>query len=140
MHADETPNGFLREFRLSVIKRRIGWIAIAIILAQAVLRLSAGITYNLLIPAIAKFFGGNSSSVLYGVASNPFPFAALFGTVLEFLLTMVIVFYLNLWALGRPLPKPGYYAKKTDEEIDSTLQVDLGSLAQHCPEPPNQNQ
>jgi large-conductance mechanosensitive channel len=129
---NDTPGAFLAEFRRSVLKRRIGWIAIAIILAQAILRLMSGVTYYFIVPVLGRMFGGNSDSVLFKGTSDPLPFPKLFGTLLEFGLTIVVVFYLNLWALGKPLPGP---ANSMEEEVESKLEpdpslnVDLGSLA-----------
>lgn len=134
---NDTPRDLVAEFRRSVLKRRIGWIVIAIILAQAILRLVGGVTYYLIVPVLGRMFGGNSNSVLFKDPSNPLPFPQLFGTLLEFGLTIIVVFYLNLWALGKPLPGPANPGKEEAEnelEPDQSLNVDLGSLVNIGPQ------
>ena len=103
---DDSPKAFFEEIRASLLRRRVGQIALAIILAQAAWRLVLALTWTLIIPVMGKALRGSTESVLFARAtSNPFPWENLFGSLLEFALTVIMVFYLNRWVHRRPPPK-----------------------------------
>lgn len=109
---DETPKGLLREFRASVLKKRVGQIALAVLLAQAALQLITTVTWYLIIPVMAKFLRGQTESVLFEKsADSPIRWDTLFGSVLIFLLVLILVLYLNRWIQRRSRP-----ADLADEE------------------------
>jgi large-conductance mechanosensitive channel len=102
---DETPKGLLREFRASVLKKRVGQIALAVLLAQAALQLITTVTWYLIIPVLAKFLRGQTESVLFEKsADSPIRWDTLFGSVLIFLLVLILVLYLNRWVQRRSKP------------------------------------
>ncbi len=100
---DDTPKGLLGELRTSVLKKRIGQIALAVVLAEALLRLVGTITWYLIIPVIGKVLHGSTESVLFAAAStNPIRWDTLFGSFLEFVLAVTVVVFLNRWIQRRP--------------------------------------
>jgi large-conductance mechanosensitive channel len=99
---DDTPKAFLEEFRSSILKKRVGQIAIAVVLAQAVWRLLNAFTWFLLMPIIGRFFQGQTESVFQRYSSRPIPWEELFGSILEFLLTVIVAFYANRWIHKQP--------------------------------------
>lgn len=103
---DDSPKAFFEELRASLLRKRVGQIALAVILAQAAWRLVIALTWNLIVPLIGKALHGNTESVLFARAnSNPFPWENLFGSLLEFALTVIMVFYLNRWVHRRRAPE-----------------------------------
>ena len=110
---DDTPKEFLGELRSSLLKKRVGQIALAVVLAQAVWRLVSALTWYLIIPLIGRLLRGNTESVLFsGTTTRPFPWESLFGSLLEFSLVVILVFYLNRWVQRRPTPV-------TAEDVDT---------------------
>ena len=104
---DDTPKAFFEELRSSILKKRVGQIALAVVLAEAVWRLVTSLTWYLVIPLIGKSFQGHTESVLFESATKrPMPWENLFGSILEFALTVIIVFYLNRWVQRKPAPAP----------------------------------
>ena len=95
---DESPKAFLEELRSGILKKRVGQIALAVVLAQAVWRLMNAFTWYVLVPIIAKAISGRTESVLFeGAARVPFQWESIIGSLLEFTLTVILVFYLNRW-------------------------------------------
>jgi large-conductance mechanosensitive channel len=91
----------------------VGQIALAVVLAQAAWRLVSSLTWYLIIPLLGKSLRGNTESVLFEKATtNPFPWESLFGSLLEFGLVLILVFYLNRWVQRKPTPAT------TIEDID----------------------
>jgi large-conductance mechanosensitive channel len=100
---DDTPKGLLGELRSSVLKKRVGQIALAVVLAEAIWRLISALTWYLIIPIIGKFLHGQTESVLFEAArSNPIRWDTLFGSLLEFVLVVIVVLFLNRWIQQRP--------------------------------------
>lgn len=103
---DDTPKAFLEELRTSILRKRVGQIALAVVLAQAVWRLIGALTWNLLMPLLGKFFNGNTESVLLKrYRDDPIPWENLAGSLIEFVFTVIVVFYLNRW-IRQKLPGP----------------------------------
>jgi large-conductance mechanosensitive channel len=100
---DDTPKGLLRELKTSVLKKRVGQIALAVVLAEGVLRLVTALTWYLTIPVIGKSLRGQTESVLFQAAStNPIRWDTLFGSLLEFVLVVILVLFLNRWVQRNP--------------------------------------
>jgi large-conductance mechanosensitive channel len=100
---DDTPKGLLGELRSSVLKKRVGQIALAVVLAEAIWRLISALTWYLIIPIIGRFLRGQTESVLFQSATNsPIPWDSLFGALLEFVLVVIVVLYLNRWIQRKP--------------------------------------
>jgi large-conductance mechanosensitive channel len=101
---DDTPKAFLEEVRSSLLRKRVGQIALAVVLAEAAWRLVTSRTWYLVIPLIGRVLRGNTESVLFAGATNrPFPWENLFGSVVEFGLVVILVFYLNRWVQRKPM-------------------------------------
>ncbi len=102
---DDTPKGLLGEFRSTVLKKRVGQIALAVVLAEAIWRLVSAITWYLIIPIIGKFLHGQTESVMFEAASSsPIRWDTLFGSLLEFVLLVIVVLFLNRWIRRKPSP------------------------------------
>jgi large-conductance mechanosensitive channel len=102
---DDTPKGFLEEVRTSILRKRVGQIALAVVLAQSVWRLISALTWYLLMPAMGRFFNGNTESVLSkSYRHNPIPWQNVAGSLVEFGFTVIAVFYLNRWIHQKPRP------------------------------------
>jgi large-conductance mechanosensitive channel len=100
---DDTPKAFIEEFRSAILKKRVGQIAIAVVLAEAVWRLLTAFNWYLIMPIIGRFVEGQTESVLFSRASGrPILWENLFGSILEFLLTVIVVFYANRWIHKKP--------------------------------------
>jgi large-conductance mechanosensitive channel len=100
---DDTPKAFLEELRSSLLRRTVGQIALAVVLAEAASRLVSSLTWYLIIPLIGRALRGNTESVLFsGSSARPLPWENLFGSILEFGLVIILVFYLNRWVLRKP--------------------------------------
>lgn len=100
---DDTPKGLVRELRSSLLKKRVGQIALAVLLAEAALQLISALTWYLIIPILGKLLRGQTESVLFeGAARSPIRWETLFGSALVFVLTVIVVLYLNRWIQRRP--------------------------------------
>jgi large-conductance mechanosensitive channel len=104
---DENPKAFLEELRSGILKKRVGQIALAVVLAQAVWRLLNAFTWYVLVPIIGKAISGRTESVLFESAARlPFQWESIIGSLLEFTLTVILVFYLNRWIKNRSHWRP----------------------------------
>ena len=100
---DDTPAALVEEFRTALLRKRVGQIALAVVLAQAAWRFINSLVWYCIIPVLGKALQGHTESVLFESATqNPFPWERLFGAVLEFALTLILAFYLNRWIHKRP--------------------------------------
>ena len=100
---DDSPKGLLGELRTAVLKKRVGQIALAVVLAEAIYRFISAITWYLIIPILGKALHGQTESVLFDTPSrNPIRWDTLFGSLLEFALVVIVVVFLNRWIQQRP--------------------------------------
>jgi large-conductance mechanosensitive channel len=97
---DDTPRHFVEELRSSLLKRRAGQIAIAVILAEACLRFLNALTWFVVVPVIANMLNGHTESVLFE-NRRAFPWEQLTGAALDFAVALIFVFYLNRWIHGK---------------------------------------
>src|SRR5262249_59613953 len=81
VYMDDTPKHFMQELRSSILRKRAGQIAVAVVLAEACLRLLNALTWFLVIPAIANVLNGHSESVLFQTRRQ-IPIEQLLGSVL----------------------------------------------------------
>lgn len=101
---DDSPRAFGHEFKSAILRKRVGQIALAVVLAEGCIRFLYALTWFLVVPTISFLLNGHTESALF--ASKPvFPWQQLFGSCLEFALTIIFVFYVNRWIRGS-LPKP----------------------------------
>jgi large-conductance mechanosensitive channel len=105
---DDSPRAFAHEFRSAILRKRVGQIALAVVLAEACIRLLYALVWFLVVPFIAFLFRGHTESVLFP-DRLVFPWQQLFGSCLEFALALIFVFYVNRWIRGS-LPRP--YARE----------------------------
>jgi large-conductance mechanosensitive channel len=98
---DDTPGQFVQELRSSLLRKRAGQIALAVILAQACLRFLNALTWYLIVPTVGKLFEGHTESVLFQTRT-PFPWQPLLGSLLDFGVALIFVFYLNRWIHRAP--------------------------------------
>ena len=94
---DDSPKNFVHEFRSAILKKRVGQIALAIVLAEACILNS--LLWYAVVPAIAWILQGHTESVMFR-DHLVFPWERLFGSLLEFLLALIFVFYANRWIRG----------------------------------------
>lgn len=110
---NDTPQAFVEELRSSLLNKRVGQIALAVVLTEAAWRLVVALTWYLIIPDIGRVPRGSTESVLFaGAVAHPLPLESLFGSLLEFGLVVILVFYLNRWVQRKPTPA-------TTGELDS---------------------
>jgi large-conductance mechanosensitive channel len=115
---DDTPKDFLHELRSSLLRRSVGQIAIAVLLAQAALRLVNALIWYFVIPVLGRALRGDTESVLFsGATSHPIPWENLFGSLLEFTATVILVFYLNRWVQRKPVPASEEFIEKEEPTI-----------------------
>ena len=74
-----------------------GRILIGVVLGQAIWGFLASITNNLLLPALARFMGGDAQSPLY-LGNGDFKVAALFTSFLELCFAGIVAVLLNSWS------------------------------------------
>ncbi|MGD1024877.1 MAG: MscL family protein [Candidatus Sulfotelmatobacter sp.] len=122
---DDTPKAFLEEFRSTILKKRVGQIALAVVLAEAVWRLVNSMTWYLIIPLTGRAFQGHTESVLFESATTrPVPWENLFGSIMEFVLTLIVVFYLNRWVQRKPATRPATHAEMEYNSVGQPLAAD----------------
>ncbi|MFZ0279815.1 MAG: MscL family protein [Candidatus Sulfotelmatobacter sp.] len=133
---DDIPKAFLEELRSSVLKKRVGQIALAVVLAEAVWRLVNSLTWYLIIPIIGKSLRGHTESELFeSTTTHPMPWENLFGSLMEFVLTVIVVFYLNRWVQQKPTPSPPLDVETEYNSVGETLAVgDAAAPADRDPE------
>jgi large-conductance mechanosensitive channel len=101
---DDSPKEFGHEFKSAILKKRVGQIALAVVLAESCIRFLYALTWFLVVPTISSLVAGHSESVLFRT-NTVFPWQQLFGSCLEFALAIIFVFYVNRWIRGT-LPRP----------------------------------
>ena len=102
-HSDDTPKGLWSELQSSIVRTSIGRIALAVVLAQAVLRFIYTITWNVLIPFVANFFDRQSESVLFQrYRDEPLRWDLIFGSLLQLALALIFVLFVNRLIRQRP--------------------------------------
>jgi large-conductance mechanosensitive channel len=101
---DDSPRDFVHELRSGILRKRVGQIALAVVLAEACIRFLNSLTWLLVVPGIAWLLRGHTESVLFR-DKLVVPWEQLFGSLLEFILAIIFVFYVNRWIRGS-LPKP----------------------------------
>jgi len=118
---DDTPKGLLGELRSTVLKKRVGQIALAVVLAEAIWRLISALTWYLIIPIIGKFLHGQTESVIFEAArSNPIRWDTLFGSLLEFVLVVIAILFLNRWIQRKP-SRPSDEEPTEPDAIEGTI-------------------
>jgi large-conductance mechanosensitive channel len=134
---DDTPKGFLGELKSATLKKRVGQIALAIVLAAACIRFLNSLVWFLALPIISSLMKGHTESVLFETKPT-FPFEPLIAAILEFGAAIIFVFYANRWIYAkRPKlivsreqgrlvgdPDPEVYYNLTGDKLSSVNQPD----------------
>jgi large-conductance mechanosensitive channel len=102
--SDESPKKLLEELKHSIFRRRIGQIALAIVLAEASIRYLNALIWYLVIPVLSNGLKGHTESVLFG-SERTFPWDRLAGSTLEIIAAILFVFYANRWMYGLNRPR-----------------------------------
>jgi large-conductance mechanosensitive channel len=102
--SDDSPQKFLEELKHSIFRRRIGQIALAIVLAEASIRYLNALIWFLVIPVISNGLKGHTESVLFA-SQRAFPWDRLAASTLEIIAAILLVFYANRWMYGLNRPR-----------------------------------
>jgi large-conductance mechanosensitive channel len=97
------PKAFFEELRSGILKKRVGQIALAVVLAQAIWRFVSSLTWYLIIPVLGRLQGQSESVLFSKSTARPIPLENLSGSTLEFVFTVIVVFYLNRWIHKKPI-------------------------------------
>jgi large-conductance mechanosensitive channel len=135
---DDTPKGFLGELKSATLKKRVGQIALAVVLAEACIRFLNSLVWFLVLPIISSLLKGHTESVLFETKPT-FPVERFFAAILEFGAAIIFVFYVNRWIHATPPeptvcreqdrlvgdPDPEVYYNLTGDQLSSIDQPDL---------------
>jgi large-conductance mechanosensitive channel len=110
---DESPRQFLDGLKLTIFRRRIGQIALAVVLAEACIRYLSALVWYLIIPLIANLLENHSESVIFA-SRRSFPLEQLAGSTIEFATVLVFVYFVNRWIYN--LSRPRRAELLTDDE------------------------
>lgn len=110
--SDESPKKLVEELKQSIFRRRVGQIALAIVLAEASIRYLNALIWFLVIPVISHVLKGRTESVLFE-SQRTFPWDRLMASTLEIVAAVLFVFYANRWMYGLNRPRK-------HEEIETT--------------------
>jgi hypothetical protein len=131
---DSTPQAFLSSFRSDLLRRRVGFVALAVMLALACLQLLNNLVWYLLIPLFARLIA-HSGSVMFDDRQLIFPTQQLMASITQFALAVVAVYYLNRWLVGRrrrpagPPEQDPVVNELGNNPHDPSLRMSLGALA-----------
>jgi large-conductance mechanosensitive channel len=121
---DDSPRSFLSELKSGILKKRIGQIALAVVLAEGCIRFLGAIVWLLVMPAISELMSGSSESVLF--RTKPvFRWEQLFGSFLEFAATVIFVFYANRWIRGAVPDTAAVMPEKSEVGVEPAFYYDL---------------
>jgi large-conductance mechanosensitive channel len=100
---DESPRQFLDGLKLTIFRRRIGQIALAVVLAEACIRYLSALVWYLIIPVISNLLENHTESVIFANRRS-FPWEQLAGSTIEFATVLIFVYFVNRWIynLSRP--------------------------------------
>jgi large-conductance mechanosensitive channel len=101
---DDTPRQFLDELKFAIARRRIGQIALAVVLAEECIRYLNTLVWYMIIPAVANVLQTHTESVLFQTRSR-FNWELLAGATIEFFTAIIFVFYVNRLVHGRNKPR-----------------------------------
>jgi large-conductance mechanosensitive channel len=135
---DDTPKGFLGELKSATLKKRVGQIAMAVVLAEACIRFLNSLVWFLVLPIISSLLKGHTESVLFETKPT-FPVERLLAAILEFGAAIIFVFYVNRWIHATPPeptvspeqgrrigdPDPEVFYNLTGDQLSSMDQPDL---------------
>ena len=130
----------------------IGRIVIGVVLGEAIWGFLASITANLVLPAMARFMGGDAQSPLY-LGKGDFNVAALFISLLELCFAGIVAVVVNSWSqttrrvrsktlrtvpVARPADSAIIPAENTANQATSTVTVQPAQPSPQVAEPAKQ--
>ena len=127
---DETPRQFIEELKSAILRRRIGQIALAVVLAEECIRFLNSLIWYLIIPVISNALAGHTESVLFA-SKRDFPWIQLVGAFLEFATALTFVFYVNRWIHGRNKLSPGKGQSTLRQESPEPFEAEDEPLVPH---------
>ena len=95
----DSPRQFLDGLRSTIFRRRIGQIALAVVLAQACIRFLNAIVWYFIIPAISNALEGHTESVLFK-DRRIFAWEPLIGNLIDFAVALAFVYFANRWIMN----------------------------------------
>jgi len=101
---DDTPRQFVDELKFAIVGRRIGQIALAVVLAEECIRYLNALVWYLIVPAIANVLKSHTESVLFQ-SRRGFVWEPIAGATIELMAAVIFVFYVNRWIYGRNRPR-----------------------------------
>jgi hypothetical protein len=114
----DSPRQLIDGLKLTIFRRRIGQIALAVILAESCIRYLNALVWFLVIPVISNALESHTESVLFKNRRS-FPWEQLTGNTIEFASALVFVYFANRWIYG--LNQPRHDKPVTEaEEISPT--------------------
>jgi large-conductance mechanosensitive channel len=102
---DDSPTEFLDGLKLTIFRRRIGQIALAVVLAESCIRYLNSLVWYLVIPIISNVLANHTESVLLE-NRRKFPWEQLAGNTLDFAAALIFVYFANRWIYNLSRPRP----------------------------------
>jgi len=118
----ESPGELIDGIKFTIFRRRIGQIALAVILAESCIRYLSALVWYLIIPIISNVLATHTESVLFSTRRN-FPWEMLIGNTIEFATAIIFVFYANRWIYR--LSKP---PQRNEEHSEEQMGLDEEAL------------
>jgi large-conductance mechanosensitive channel len=113
--SDDSPKQVFDGIKFTIFRRRIGQIALAVVLAEACIRFISSLVWYLIIPAIANLLETHTDSVLFKNRRS-LPWEQLIGNTLEFVTVIVFVYYANRWIYRLSQPKKSIEEQRANDE------------------------
>ena len=111
---DDSPREFLDGLKLTIFRRRIGQIALAVVLAEACIRYLNSLVWYLIVPIISNVLANHTESVLLE-NRRKFPWEQLAGNTLDFVAALIFVYFANRWIYNLSRPQPSQ--SETDDAV-----------------------
>jgi large-conductance mechanosensitive channel len=125
----DSPKQFLDGLKLTIFRRRIGQIALAVILAESCIRYLNALVWFLIIPLISNVLETHTESVLFkNRRTLPLPWEQLIGNTIEFASALVFVYFANRWIYGLSRPR-------RDEPVTDAEAISSAVTSEDDPDP-----
>jgi large-conductance mechanosensitive channel len=95
----ESPRQFVDGLKSTIFRRRIGQIALAVVLAEACIRFLNAFVWFFVIPVISNALKGHTESVLFK-EQRIFPWEQLAGQLIDFAVALAFVYFANRWIMN----------------------------------------
>ena len=102
----DSPRQFLDGLKSTIFRRRIGQIALAVVLAQACIRFLNALVWYFVIPVISNALNGHTESVLFK-ERRTFAWEPLMGNFIDFAVALAFVYFANRWIMNSASRPPG---------------------------------